>query len=485
MATTPRVAAATLQEALVRGRAALRANQHEAGKHGGSLIVHIGHWDSPRTHLAALAGALGLRPASVWHCAHTREVIVAMSQPVGDGQAPSSRVRSSCCTLDTVHVSVGLMACAQLAAKLLEPNGELEPNGRPTDLVTKQPFHDTFFAGVAFASLEDEVSAYCVLDLLNFGSGYKSELAAMRLGQYKHGDWGSAFVVMAEGVQSAAREAPWNALRMVSWRGSDTERHFGLPEHAAGDDAPTTALAELNQLVTSALRDSGRALLDAQHSSIGAFVLAHLSGEASHTARPSASRLIDALVSLLPVFADSAVVPPGASTLRSTPVHDAGGDGGGPGGAGSSGRCAQTAAPVHVHLLKKVQLLVASLREHFSARDARFDFADLGLLTVSADPVIPAVLRAEGCLEYSPELAAAVDGHRPLEADSLEELAIRAGAVAACEAVLAVARELDGGRNVAVALDASSLDLRLWGVLGKSRMHRTAPRHIAKGTYWH
>jgi hypothetical protein len=170
--------------------------------------------------------------------------------------------------------------------------------------------------------------------------------------------------------------------------------------------------------------------------------------------------------------------------------------------------------------LKKAQLCAASLAGALGGRDARFALAGLERLTAAADAVLPAVLRAEGCLVYADALAARVDGGEPLEWGEAAETDVRAAAVAACEAIAAVlgaprelpealaaaelrgtaaadawssraAAEVVGGSTApasqvpAAAMSASELDLLIWGILGKSERHRAAPRHITQRIWWH
>lgn len=116
------------------------------------------------------------------------------------------------------------------------------------------------------------------------------------------------------------------------------------------------------------------------------------------------------------------------------------------------------------------------------------------MLTVAADPVLPAVLHAEGCLVYDPWLVRHIrDGAELAPGDV--ETAIRASAIAACEAIRA-AVGADGADHAAGAarargsastgaLSASELDVLLWGVLGKSERHRHAPRHVTRRIWWH
>ena len=93
-------------------------------------------------------------------------------------------------------------------------------------------------------------------------------------------------------------------------------------------------------------------------------------------------------------------------------------------------------------------------------------FADIGRLTIFADNLVPHVLRHEGVLRYSDELAELVDSGTELPAASRLEQEIRACALHACEGI---ARRLD----VAPAL----LDNWLWnrglGLPGRPHITRT------------
>jgi hypothetical protein len=88
-------------------------------------------------------------------------------------------------------------------------------------------------------------------------------------------------------------------------------------------------------------------------------------------------------------------------------------------------------------------------------------------LTAFADYMLPRVLRERGVLRYGPELAAAVDAERSLEAHSPAECEIRIATVAVCEALLAALRA--GGAEV----DAVVLDHWLW----RMGQGATTPHH--------
>jgi len=65
------------------------------------------------------------------------------------------------------------------------------------------------------------------------------------------------------------------------------------------------------------------------------------------------------------------------------------------------------------------------------------DFADVDRLTVFADNLLPHVLRADGVLDYAPELAERVDAGDALPAGEAMEREVRACTVHACEGIAA------------------------------------------------
>jgi hypothetical protein len=92
------------------------------------------------------------------------------------------------------------------------------------------------------------------------------------------------------------------------------------------------------------------------------------------------------------------------------------------------------------------------------------EFEDLDRLTIFADNLVPHVLRMDGVLVYSDELAEIVDGEQLLDPGE-EEREIRACAVHACELIAA-------GMGVA----AHTLDNWLWN-RGQQPHYKARPRH--------
>lgn len=215
--------------------------------------------------------------------------------------------------------------------------------------------------------------------------------------------------------------------------------------------------------------------------------------------------------------------------------------------------------PLRVFILKKAQLAAAHLSQQFASRIPEvfgFDKPDLDRLTIMSDNVVPAVLRAVGILKYSEALAAGIDGTTTAAtptptaaaaeagagksggagssstaadaaaappkkkwvpegfpvAGSSQEIDIRAGAVVACEKLVAAIRRqgeaevarlksgdgdgVDDGDAAAKLsrqrleaflsrdLNEASLDEYLW-TKGKEEAFRKLRRHYTRGTYYY
>ena len=100
------------------------------------------------------------------------------------------------------------------------------------------------------------------------------------------------------------------------------------------------------------------------------------------------------------------------------------------------------------------------------------EFADIDRLTIFADNLVPHVLRVDGVLRYSPELAARIDAGELLP-PGREETEIRACALHACEQIAA-----------ATGVAPRELDVRLWN-RGQERALQgdPAPPHADHGVY--
>jgi hypothetical protein len=137
----------------------------------------------------------------------------------------------------------------------------------------------------------------------------------------------------------------------------------------------------------------------------------------------------------------------------------------------SSFRDISTWKGLPVRILKRAQITAVDLYGTFAGAGWG-QFHDLGALTAFADYKIPQVLRALGILEYSPELAARVDGRELLSPGSAEEVEIRAAMVWAVEWIRQVLADLGVNRR-AFELDWFPWNLGQRPVADERPYHRT------------
>jgi hypothetical protein len=98
-------------------------------------------------------------------------------------------------------------------------------------------------------------------------------------------------------------------------------------------------------------------------------------------------------------------------------------------------------------------------------------FEDIDSLTIFADNLVPHVLRTDGVLRYTPELAGRIDREELLEAGE-EEREIRACAVHACEAIAA-----------RLGIPPRDLDVMLWN-RGQEPRYKARPRHRTRTVFY-
>lgn len=129
-----------------------------------------------------------------------------------------------------------------------------------------------------------------------------------------------------------------------------------------------------------------------------------------------------------------------------------------------------------VPFYKRAQLAAADL--NLALRDddlGRFD--DLDQLTIFADNLVPHVLRCDGVLRYAERLATRIDAGQLIQANSEEEIEIRAAAVHAAELIV---QELTQARQ---PITAMQIDYLLWN-RGQEPSYKATPRHRARTVYY-
>ena len=95
-----------------------------------------------------------------------------------------------------------------------------------------------------------------------------------------------------------------------------------------------------------------------------------------------------------------------------------------------------------------------------------------------ADNVLPAVLRAKGCIVVSDNVLRHLDKGDMLEYGSDAEVALRACAVNASEQIV-YELKLEGHD-----VSAAQFDYWLWGIAGKSEELRDFPRHWCRSRFY-
>jgi hypothetical protein len=129
-----------------------------------------------------------------------------------------------------------------------------------------------------------------------------------------------------------------------------------------------------------------------------------------------------------------------------------------------------------VRLLKRAQITVVDIFGTFQGH-AWGRFEDIGELTAFADYKIPQVLRAQGVLAYSEELAAKVDQKVELAPGSEAEVEIRAAMIWAVEWIRQELEKL--GRILA----PYQLDWLLWNI-GQESIPNERPYHRTRTIFY-
>ena len=264
----------------------------------------------------------------------------------------------------------------------------------------------------------DETVAYILtLDAINFGSGYFPSLRPV--------DGRTGYFMVARALRDHfAEQGPMSAR----------ELHEITPEKCAdlfGQNLDEPDPSELMNHFAKALRDLGALLLEHYEGRFTALV-----EEADH----SASELVEILGGM-PLYRDVA-------------HYD----------------------DFDVPLYKRAQITVADL--HLGLRGeglGRFD--DLDQLTMFADNQVPHVLRVEGILHYSPQLAELIETDTYLKRDSRQEVEIRACGLHAVEQIV------DRLHNAGVDTTAMAVDNYLWDI-GESPPYTESKKHRTKSTYY-
>lgn len=288
-----------------------------------------------------------------------------------------------------------------------------------------------------FDTIEQEINFWAILDLLNFGSGFR-----VPLNQLTGRGASNTIRYGLFGMQIGGKEL--DADLMSQFDVGSIGDLFGIPlsreeeVQAAITILKPTELRPLADMITTVLNDSGNLLRKHGCKDFATFILRALESE------QTAAKLVESLVTVFPAFNDAA-----------------------------------TYYGQEVFLLKKAQLLAADLHRKFKD-DPRFNFPDIKDLTVFTDNVLPAVLRKLGILELSESLSKTIDEGTVLPVGD-QEVELRALAIVACDMIVSKAKEHFPEET---NFDAMTLDYYLWTV-GKDPEYRSSHRHYTRDTLFY
>lgn len=221
--------------------------------------------------------------------------------------------------------------------------------------------------------LEDHVNFLSILNLINFGSGYRKELhSATNRGAYETILYGSItllhifhcahhlfffldFLVLSMHLSQDKLDASFLS-KLTNY---EVATYFTIPLVSETEVQPGLhsviphPLKVLADLITKVLNESGQILKQQNARNFADWIFQMMA-----VGQVTASALVTKLVATFPAFRDVAMYK-GQEVL----------------------------------ILKKVQLLVGDLYREFAEKDTRFHFPDIDQLTVFTDNVLPAVLR--------------------------------------------------------------------------------------------
>ncbi|KAI8644853.1 hypothetical protein BD408DRAFT_383102 [Parasitella parasitica] len=338
-------------------------------------------------------------------------------------------VRTSC---RSFVESSPVKICQKEIDKFLNNLDKLQFNELSDDVTIKMP--------LKFETIEDELNFITVIDLLNFGSGYRVPLHEMT-GR-------GAFDTIRFGAMSFhIGGKPMDAESFKNCTIFDIAETFQIPidrevKHEKLDFVTVsepTVLKSFAAGLTDVLNSTGEYLKAHNYKDLAQFIMQHVR-QNPQNARSLTEHLIKAL--------------PGLHDSYKFPGH-----------------------PEPVYLYKKAQIIVYHLWYTFKEQlPDLFNFKDIDSLTVFSDNVIPTMLAHLGVIQIPEEWQRDIDNNIDLSVQAATTL--RAAGVTACEDIVKAAQ---GGAGPVNNMTTGSLDVYLWR-LGKIGDYRKVPRFQLKDT---
>ena len=265
---------------------------------------------------------------------------------------------------------------------------------------------------------DNTVAYFLTLDTINFGSGYFPHLN-------KRPGRSGYFSIASSFTDHFNTFGPLTAEQLSHLSFEDCTTLFGQA-------ADNEVIQELMQLFTTALNQLGRFLIEHFN---GSFI------ELIKAAGSSAENLVKLLIQI-PFFND-----------------------------------VESYDSIKVHFYKRAQLTAADLSIAFKKEGYGY-FNDLDRLTIFADNLVPHVLRIDGILLYTDDLADRIDSGQLIPSMSSEEIEIRACAVHAVELIV---KELRKSGN---DITSHGLDYLLWNRGQQAYYKKVKPRHRTRTVFY-
>ncbi|KAI7852410.1 hypothetical protein BDC45DRAFT_537304 [Circinella umbellata] len=296
-----------------------------------------------------------------------------------------------------------------------------------------------------FSSLAEELNFVALIDLLNFGSGYRVPLHELA-GR-------GAFDTIRFGAMSFhIGGTPMDAETFSSMTAFKVSEIFQFPidREVKPKDMPFITMTEPTELkpladgIVSVLNTTGEFLKQHNYKDLSTFILDVTKPVPGQ--KPSASKLVEHLVKALPGLRDT-------YTLNDNQP---------------------------VYILKKAQILVYHLWMFFHDQQPdRFDFEDIDQLTVFADNVVPTLLIHLGVLEIPENWQKDIQDGQDM--GETRATILRAASIVACEDIAKLANQGDSSVSSVTRMNEGELDVYLWR-LGKEGDYRKIPRFALRDT---
>ncbi|KAI7904860.1 uncharacterized protein BX663DRAFT_503823 [Cokeromyces recurvatus] len=296
-------------------------------------------------------------------------------------------------------------------------------------------YDSTIKMPLRFETVEDELNFITLIDLLNFGSGYRVPLHELTgRGAFDTIRFGAMYFHIGG--------KPMTAETFKNTTIFDVAEMFQIPidrevRHEKLDFVTMTEPTPLKPFaagLTTVLNTTGEYLLANNYKDLAHFILTHVKENPQN-----AVSLVEHFVRAFPGLADCYQFSEESDDL--------------------------------VYIYKKAQIIVYHLWFTFKEQlPELFDFKDIDTLTIFSDNVIPTMLAHLGIIEMPETWQQDIVNH--LELDVQTATTLRAAAIVACDEIVRMARSGVGSTH---NMTTGGLDVYLWR-LGKVGDYRKVPR---------